>query len=121
MMTSNKHHNVASHPRFNRRLADKSHSPDNEYSEGPFRHTLASTQGSRSISRMTSTKGPRNNNTGLSVINSNTQKTIVTGLCSAKKTPLGFQQLPNAFGNMPIVAKRPKSSAAFIKKYKPFA
>ena len=114
------HQNVSSHPRFNRRLADKSHSPDQEYSEGPLRHTLASTQGTRSMSRVTSTKGPRNNHGGLSIINSsNTQKSIVTGGSNAKKTPMAIGAYAG-FGNMPIVAKRPKSSAAYTKKYKPF-
>ena len=38
---------------------------------------------------------------------------------NAKKTPVNFGAYAG-FGNMPIVAKRPKSSAAYTKKYKPF-
>lgn len=117
--SSNKHHNVASHPRFNRRGGDKSNSPDQDYSEGHFRQTLASTTGTRSVSRVTSTKGPRNNQAGLTVINSSTQKSIVTGNNNAKKTPVALGAY-TGFGNMPINSKRPKSSAAYTKKYKPF-
>ena len=54
--------NVSSHPKFNKRSAEKSNSPGAEYeSEGHHMMMRATTAGTRSnMSRVGSVKGPRN-------------------------------------------------------------
>jgi len=113
---------VASHPKFNKRTADKSNSPENEYNESVARQTLATSNGSRTGSRvLSSTKNGRvlvqsNASIQPSLLNvGNTQKqSLVAGRQNSVR--LGF-------GNMPNVMKRPKSSVAVTshnKQYRPF-